>query len=50
MKRTVPDLLRITIEWVIAPWPRTLHAAQHGAGGDAGGGEHHVALGHLLAA
>ena len=27
--RTVPDLLRITIEWVIAPCAEALHAAQH---------------------
>ena len=46
-ERSVPDLARITMEWVVAPPLWRLHAAQQGAIGDAGGGEHDVALRHV---
>ena len=43
--RTVPDLERMTSDWVVAPWLLEVHALQQLAVGDAGGGEEAVVAG-----
>ncbi len=47
MMRTVPVFERITMEWVVARDADAAHAGQHRAVGDAGRGEHHIALGEV---